>query len=671
MADAKDFIKGEIFSPQFDLEKQYAKYDNILKGAEMGKVRTRFPPEPSGYLHIGHVKAALLNYHYAKMYKGEMILRFDDTNPSKEKHEFVESIIEDLQTLGVQHSKLTYTSDYFDVIFDYARQLIKKNLAYCDNTDVETMRKQRKDRIESACRNQTPEQNLELFEKMLKGEADEYCLRAKINMNSDNGAMRDPVLGRTNRTPHQRTGKKYTFYPTYDFACPIVDHLEGVTHAMRTNEYADRIPQYFWVLDALGFPKHEIYEYSRLNLEYTCLSKRKLQWFVDTKRVDGWDDPRFPTVRGVLRKGIRVETLTEFMLEQGPSKRSNLMEWEKIWATNKRIIDPICPRYSAVKVDKASRILIDNVPKEPEVVTTQMSKLNPALGDRPLWKSSNVLIDFFDADKLVNVGEKVTLMNWGNVLIKTKELQPDGSYLLTADYLPDDKDFKKTNKITWLADGTNLLIAELVEYDHLLKEKKVEEDVNFEDIVNVNSRFSAPYYVDSNIRTLSAGQFLQFQRKGYYKIDSVIKEGDDFKYTFIYTPDGKAVGLAVQGNLTSENSEIKKETLEDKKQNKKKKEEKKQEKKEETAEGADKVEKADKAEKTDKADKGETKKDKKNKKAEEKGKKDETVKTEATQAVTTEVPAPKAETVPPQAATETTTAHTDTKAEQAPTDAEK
>lgn len=540
-----------------------------------------------------------------------MILRFDDTNPSKQKEEFVDSIIEDLQTLGIKHSRLTYTSDYFDVIFDYARDLIKKGLAYADNTDVETMRKQRQARIESEGRSFSIQKNLELFEKMLKGEADDYCLRAKINMNSDNGCMRDPVLGRTHRTPHQRTGKKYTFYPTYDFACPIVDHLEKVTHMLRTNQYADRIPQYYWIMDALGFPRHEIYEYSRLNLQYTCLSKRKLQWFVDTKRVDGWDDPRFPTVRGVLRKGIRVETLTEFMLEQGPSKRANLMEWEKLWAINKRIIDPICPRYSAVRVEKASRILIENVPKEPEAVTVAMNKLNLPLGDRPLWKSSNILVDFLDADKLINVGEKVTLMNWGNVLIKTKELQADGSFQMTGQYLAEDKDFKKTNKITWLADGTNLLIADLVEYDHLIKQKKVEEDVDFETIVNINSKFVGQYYIDSNIRTLNAGQFLQFQRKGYYKIDRVIKEGDDFKYTIIYTPDGKKVGLASQGNLTSEQSDIKKESLEDKKINKGKKKEQEGPKVEEVAGENEEG-------KTEKVSKKKEKKDKKQNKPEEK-----------------------------------------------------
>jgi glutamyl-tRNA synthetase len=505
MAETKEFIKEAIFSPSFDLQKQYATYTGVLKNAVEGKVVTRFPPEPSGYLHIGHCKAALLNYHYAKMYKGNMILRFDDTNPSKEKNEYVEAIIEDLKTLGITHSILTYTSDYFPRIFDELKGLISKGLAYVDNTPVEKMREERTKKIDSLTRNFTVEQNLEIFDKLLAGEADDYCVRAKINMQSDNGCMRDPVLARASKVPHHRTGTKYRVYPTYDFACPIVDSLEGVTHVLRTNEYADRIPQYMWVLGALGWPKLEIYEYSRLNLEHTCLSKRKLTWFVDTNRVDGWDDPRFPTLRGVLRKGIRVETLVEFMLEQGPSKRANLMEWEKLWAINKRIIDPICPRFSAVSVDKACKLTIANVPQEPEAVTVEQNKLNKALGTRPLWRSNSVLIEFDDAENLLKVGEKVTLMNWGNVLILTKELQADGSYLLTGEYLPEDKDFKTTKKITWLAEGTNLIVANLIEFDHLIKTAKVEEDVNFEDIVNVNSKFVSRAYIDSGIRLLNEG----------------------------------------------------------------------------------------------------------------------------------------------------------------------
>lgn len=430
-------------------------------------------------------------------------MRFDDTNPTKEKNEFVESILEDVKTLGITYSKLTYTSDYFDQLFELLRGLIQKDLAYCDNTPVEQMREERTKKIESACRSNSIEKNLEIFDLLLAGKADEYCVRAKIDMKSNNGCMRDPVMARASSIPHHRTGTKYKAYPTYDFACPAVDSIEGVTHVLRTNEYADRIPQYQWVLKALGWAPLEIYEYSRLNLEYTVLSKRKLTWFVNEGHVEGWNDPRFPTLRGVLRKGIRVETLIEFMLEQGPSKRSNLMEWEKLWAINKRIIDPVCPRYSAVSVEKASRLTVVNGPEQPIATSVEMSKLNKDLGLRPLWKSKNLLIEFDDADTICNVGEKVTFMNWGNFNILTKELQADGSYNLTAEYLPEDVDFKKTKKITWLADGTNLLVVNLVEYDHLIKVPKIEEDQNFDDAINPKSKFVTKAYVDSGVRLLN------------------------------------------------------------------------------------------------------------------------------------------------------------------------
>jgi len=346
---------------------------------------------------------------------------------------------------------------------------------------------------------------------MLLGECKEYCLRAKIGMQNNNGCMRDPVIARASDVPHHRVGTKYKVYPTYDFACPVVDSVEGVTHVLRTNEYADRIPQYMWMLDALGWKRLEIYEYSRLNFEYTVLSKRKLNWFVNENKVEGWNDPRFPTLRGVLRKGVRVETLIEFMLEQGPSKRANLMEWEKLWAINKRIIDPVCPRYSAVSVNKASRLHVVNGPEKPEAVSVDMSKLNKNLGQRPLWKSNNLLIEFDDAENILKVGERVTLMNWGNFKILTKEVQPDGSYNMTGEYLPEDLDFKTTKKITWLADNTNLQIVNLMEYDHLIKTKKIEEDVKFEDVVNVNSKFISQAYADSGIRQLEESTILFMQ----------------------------------------------------------------------------------------------------------------------------------------------------------------
>lgn len=205
---------------------------------------------------------------------------------------------------------------------------------------------------------------MQLFEKMIKGEADSYVLRGKINYKDKNGTMRDPVFFRTIKQAHHRTGTKFSLYPTYDFACPVIDSLEGVTHAMRSNEYTDRVPQYHWILKNLEMRDVEIFQFSRLNFEYALLSKRKLQFLVDNKKVSGWDDPRFATFRGVLRKGLRVETLIEFMLEQGPSTKNTLMEWDKLWAINKGYIDNICPRYSAVSVEKACDIFIENGPKE-------------------------------------------------------------------------------------------------------------------------------------------------------------------------------------------------------------------------------------------------------------------------------------------------------------------
>lgn len=236
----------------FNLEEEYKKYKNVLKGAKIGEVVTRFPPEPSGYLHIGHAKAALINYHYSKIYEGKMLFRLDDTNVENEKDEYVESIKEDLVTLGVKwDGKITNTSDYFDYLVGKAEELISEGLAYCDNTPVEKMRDERMKCIESAFRNTTPEENLKIFRAMCQGPkdgveevpgADDYCLRGKIDMKSKNGSLRDPVFYRVNTIPHHRTGEKYRCYPTYDFCCPLVDSLEGVTHAMRSNEYSDRIP---------------------------------------------------------------------------------------------------------------------------------------------------------------------------------------------------------------------------------------------------------------------------------------------------------------------------------------------------------------------------------------------------------------------------------------------
>lgn len=288
----KNKIKARTANATFELG---------LPGAQQGKVVTRFPPEPSGYLHIGHAKAAILNQYFAQHYQGKFIVRFDDTNPSKESAEFQDSILEDLLLMGLKGDTMSYTSDYFDKLYDYALQMIQQGKAYTDDTAQEQMRAERMDGIPSKHRDDSVEDNLKHFEEMKSGSDSglKWCLRAKISADDPNKAMRDPVIYRCNLQPHHRTGTQWKIYPGYDFACPIVDCIEGVTHALRTNEYRDRNPQYWWMLDALGLRRVEVWDFGRLSFVYTLLSKRKLKAMVEEKgMVSGWDDPRFPTIRG-------------------------------------------------------------------------------------------------------------------------------------------------------------------------------------------------------------------------------------------------------------------------------------------------------------------------------------------------------------------------------------
>ncbi|KAG1877699.1 tRNA synthetases class I, catalytic domain-containing protein [Suillus subalutaceus] len=483
-----------------------------LQNAKEGHVVTRFPPEPSGYLHIGHAKAAMLNQYFAKMYNGKMIIRFDDTNPTKERAEFEETILQDLELLNIRGDKVTHTSDHFDRIYELAIQMIKSGKAYADDTEQLQMREERGKGVASARRDDSIEDNLRHFEEMKTGTTEglRWCIRAKMSVDNQNKAMRDPVIYRCNLIPHHRTGDKWKIYPTYDFACPIVDSLEGVTHALRTNEYRERNAQYQWMIKALGMR-------SRLSFVYTLLSKRKLHWFVDSGIVGGWDDPRFPTYSG---RGLTVDALSQFMLAQGPSQAIVSLEWDMIWAINKKVIDPVrsavlghcegeqvpssATPNTCLQADTAVHsvvVTINDGPPAPEVKTLPRHKKNPDVGEKKTVFTSTILVEQEDAISFDDQ-EEITLMDWGNAIVRSKTTGPS-------------------------VDVT------LLDYDYLITKKKLEEADDIKDFVTP--------FADANVSTLTKGDIIQFERKGYFIFDGTAEDG---KLEFIRIPDGRAANLA-------------------------------------------------------------------------------------------------------------------------------
>lgn len=511
-----------------------------LPEAEVGKVRLRFAPEPSGYLHIGHSKAALLNQYFAERYKGEVIIRFDDTNPDKESNEFVDNLLKDIETLGIKYRTVTYTSDYFPQLMEMAEKLIREGKAYVDDTPREQMQKERMEGIESRCRNNSVEENLKLWKEMIAGSerGTMCCVRGKLDMQDPNKSVRDPVYYRCNQTPHHRIGAKYKVYPTYDFACPFVDAFEGITHALRSSEYHDRNDQYYWIQTDMGFRKVHIYEFSRLNLVYTLLSKRKLLWFVQNGLVEGWDDPRFPTVQGIVRRGLKIEALIQFILEQGASKNLNLMEWDKLWAINKKIIDPVCPRHTAVIEERRVLLTLSNGPDDPFVRIVPKHKKYAGAGEKETTYTKRIWIDYDDAVS-ISVNEEVTLMDWGNAIVKEIQKDQEGNATHLSGTLHLEGSVKTTKlKLTWLPESDELVKLSLVDFDYLITKKKLEEDENFVDVVNPCTKKETPALGDSNMRSLKCGDVLQLERKGYFRCD-VPFLGPQKPIVLFAIPDGK------------------------------------------------------------------------------------------------------------------------------------
>uniref|UniRef100_A0A8C8FI40 Bifunctional glutamate/proline--tRNA ligase n=1 Tax=Oncorhynchus tshawytscha TaxID=74940 RepID=A0A8C8FI40_ONCTS len=526
-----------------------------LPGAEMGKVVVRFPPEASGYLHIGHAKAALLNQHYQVTFKGKLIMRFDDTNPEKEKEDFEKVILEDLAMLQIKPDQFTYTSDHFPRIQGMAEQLLREGKAYIDDTPPEQMKAAREQRTESRHRSNLVEENLKMWEEMKAGT--EYgqtcCMRAKIDMASNNGCMRDPTLYRCKNAPHPRTGSTYRVYPTYDFACPIVDSVEGVTHALRTTEYHDRDDQFYWVIEALRLRKPYIWEYARLNLNNTVLSKRKLTWFVDQGYVDGWDDPRFPTVRGILRRGMTVEGLKQFIAAQGGSRSVVNMEWDKIWAFNKKIIDPVAPRYTALSGSYSVPVVIPEATEEMKEAVKHPK--NTEVGMKEVWYGPRVLVEGADAETFTK-GDMVTFINWGNIIIT--QIHKDASGKVTSldgKLNLENKDYKKTTKITWLAETPRapLLPTVCVNYQHLITKPVIGKEDDFKEYINKQSKLEEKMLGDPCLKDLKKGDIIQLQRRGFYICDQPYEpisphSCKESPCVLLFIPDGHTKEMPTAGS---------------------------------------------------------------------------------------------------------------------------
>ncbi|XP_016424208.1 bifunctional glutamate/proline--tRNA ligase-like [Sinocyclocheilus rhinocerous] len=478
-------------------------------------------------------------------------------------------ILEDVAMLHIKPDQFTYTSDHFPAILRMGEKLLQEGKAYIDDTPPDVMKQEREQRVESRNRNNSVEKNMQMWEEMKKGTefGQTCCMRAKIDMNSNNGCLRDPTLFRCKNAPHPRTGSTYKVYPTYDFACPIVDSVEGVTHALRTTEYHDRDEQFYWVIDALGLRKPYIWEYARLNLNNTVLSKRKLTWFVDQGYVDGWDDPRFPTVRGVLRRGMTVEGLKQFIAAQGGSRSVVNMEWDKIWAFNKKlpvsckkVIDPIAPRYTALLSSQVIPVCISEAKEEMKEVAKHPK--NADVGMKPVWYGPKVFIEGADAETFTE-GETVTFINWGNIIITKIHRDASGAITSLDGRLNlENTDYKKTTKITWLTESSRapFVPTVCVNYQHLITKPVLGKDDDFKAYINKNSKIEEKMLGDPCLKDLKKGDLIQLQRRGFYICDQPYEpisphSCKESPCVLLYIPDGHTKEMPTAGSKDKSKSQ--------------------------------------------------------------------------------------------------------------------
>ena len=512
------------------------------EGVYGNKVYTRFPPEPNGYLHIGHAKSICLNFTTAQKYGGKTNLRYDDTNPVKEDVEYVDSIEEDVKWLGFTWEKRLWASDYFDTMYEAAEELVNKGLAYVDDLTPEEIREYRgtlkSPGKESPARNRSTEENLDLFRRMKAGEfADgEKVLRAKIDMASPNINMRDPIIYRIAHINHHNTGDKWCIYPMYDFAHPIEDAVEGITHSICTLEFEDHRPLYEWVLENVGFwknPPKQI-EFARLNLTNTVMSKRLLKSLVDEGFVDGWDDPRMPTIAGLRRRGYTPESIRNFCEEIGVAKSNSTIDSAMLdFCIREDLKEKVQNRNV---IEDPIKVVLTNYPEDKtEMITVENNRNVPEMGNREIPFSREIYID---GDDFMEVPVKKYFR-----LFPGNEVRVKGAYFITCNeviknedgsvaelrctYDPETRsgsgfEGRKVKGTIHFVDAKTAVPVKVRNYNPLYIENEEGENV-----LNPNSAEEKICYAEPMIAEAKPGERFQFFRHGYYIADSKLTTDEE------------------------------------------------------------------------------------------------------------------------------------------------
>ena len=511
-----------------------------------GEIITRFPPEPNGYLHIGHAKSICLNFGLAEKYKGKCNLRFDDTNPTKENLEYIESIIQDVKWLGFDYGKNPlYASDYFDIMYEYAIQLVKDGFAYVDDQNFDEIRLNRgtlqSPGINSPFRDRSVEQNLDLFTKMKKGlfSNGDKVLRAKIDMSSSNLNLRDPILYRILHEKHHRTGNKWCIYPMYDWAHGIEDSIEGITHSICTLEFEDHRPLYDWLLKKLKVYHPKQIEFARLNLNYTIMSKRKLKELVDKKIVLGWDDPRMPTISGLRRRGYTPKSIKNFVASSGIVKRNTTSDMALLEYELRQDLNFISNRVMAV-LDPI-KVVITNYPNDE---TEYLDSLNNPEDENSLYRKIPFTKEIYieKSDFMENPFKKYFRLSPG------KEVRLKDAYYITCNDLIKDKDGKiieihctydPNTKGGWSDDGrkvkgtihwvsVNFAINGTINiYDRLFQDEYPDKSKDFLKSINENSLTTMTNCkLEPSLIDARDNDKFQFIRQGYFVLDKNSKKNN-------------------------------------------------------------------------------------------------------------------------------------------------